>query len=102
MHLGFVRGVVIFNIILCAVQDSNLSPFPRQGNALPNELTAHPSIIHVFAKFSKSAIICACLLRPHRLTVRTTGFQSVNRSSILREVTFNSAHKIYKILGNSL
>ncbi len=27
-------------------------------------------------------------LRPHRLTVRTAGFQSANRSSILRGVTY--------------
>jgi bifunctional UDP-N-acetylglucosamine pyrophosphorylase / glucosamine-1-phosphate N-acetyltransferase len=36
-----------------------------------------------------------CLFRPHRLTVRTAGFQSVNRSSILREVTASLKEVIY-------
>ena len=30
---------------LCAIQDSNLWPTPRQGVALPTELTAHNSNI---------------------------------------------------------
>lgn len=40
----------------------------------------------IFVFYLKNDIVIE-LFRPHRLTVRTAGSQSANRSSILREVT---------------
>lgn len=37
--------VDIYVNMWCAVQNSNLRPSPRQGDALPTELTAHLRII---------------------------------------------------------